>query len=48
MRLKEVKALKISYGEMYSWKEQCKALVERMWEMIHGKSCCFETDAENN
>ena len=48
MRLKEVKALKISYGEMYSWKEQCKALVERMWKMVHGKSCCFETDAENN
>ena len=45
MRLKEVKALKISYGEMYSWKEQCKALVERMWKMVYGKSCCFETHA---
>ena len=45
MRLKEVKALKTSYGEMYSWKEQCKALVERMWKMVHGKSCCFETHA---
>ena len=48
MRLKEVKALKISYGETYSWKEQCKALVERMWKMVHGKSCCFETHVENN
>ena len=39
MRLKEVKALKTSYGEMYSWKEQCKVLVERMWKMVYGKSC---------
>ena len=45
MRLKEVKALNTSYGEMYSWKEQCKALVERMWKVVHGKSCCFETHA---
>ena len=45
MRLKEVKALKTSYGEMYSWKEQCEALVEKMWKMVHGKSCCFETRA---
>ena len=45
VRLKEVKALKTCYGEMYSWKEQCKALVERMWKMVHGKSCCFETHA---
>ena len=45
MRLEEVKTLKSSYGKMYSWKEQCKALVERMWKMVHGKSCCFETQA---
>ena len=45
MRLEEVKTLKSSYGKMYSWKEQCKALVERMWKMAHGKSCCFETHA---
>ena len=45
MRLEEVKIVKSSYGEMYSWKEQCKALVERMWEMVYGKSCCFETHA---
>ena len=48
MRLKEVKTLKSSYGEMYSWKEQCKALLERMWKMVYGKGCCFETHAQNN
>ena len=37
MRLEEIKALKASYGEMYSWEEQCEALVERMWKMVHGK-----------
>ena len=36
MRLREIKALKESYGEMYSWRKQCDALVERMWKMIHG------------
>ena len=36
MRLREIKALKASYGEMYSWRKQCDALVERTWKMIHG------------
>ena len=36
MRLREIKALKASYGEMYSWRKQCDVLVERMWKMIHG------------
>ena len=48
MLLEEVKTVKSNYGEMYSWKEQCKALVERMWKMVYGKSCCFETHAGNN
>ena len=43
MRLQEIKTLKASYGEMYSWKEQCEALVERMWKMVYGKSCCCKT-----
>ena len=30
MRLEEIKAIKASYGEMYSWKEQCEELVKRM------------------
>lgn len=41
MRLKEIKALKESYGELYSWKKQCKALVERMLKLFQGRSCEF-------
>ena len=36
MRLEEIKTLRTSYGEMYSWKEQCEALVNRLWKMSHG------------
>ena len=36
MRLEEIKALRTSYGVMYSWKKQCEALVERMWKMVYG------------
>ena len=39
MRLKEIQALKASYGEKYSWKEQCAALVQRMWQIVPGMSC---------
>ena len=38
MRLQEIKSLRASYEEMYSWKEQCEDLVNRMWKMSHGKS----------
>ena len=38
VRLQEIKSLRASYGEMYSWKEQCEALMNRMWKMVHGKS----------
>ena len=38
MRLQEIKLLRASYGEMYSWKEQCDALVNRMLRMGYGKS----------
>ena len=38
MRLQEIKSLRASYGEMYSWKEQCEALVNRMWQMVNGTS----------
>ena len=43
MRLEEIKALKASYGEMYSWKEQCEEFVQRMWKKVNGKRCCCET-----
>ena len=36
-RLEEAKALRESYGEHYSWKEQCRALVKEMWRMVNGK-----------
>ena len=36
MRLREIKALKSSYAEMYSWRKQCDVLVERMKKMIYG------------
>ena len=38
MRLKEIKVLQDSYSKMYSWKEQCRALVERMRKMVHVRS----------
>ena len=38
MRLEEIKSLRASYWEMYSWKEQCETLVDKMWKMGHGKS----------
>ena len=38
MRLQEIKSLRASYGEMYSWNEQCETLVNRMWKFYHGKS----------
>ena len=48
MRLKEILAVKASYGEMYNWKKQCEALVERMWQMVQGMICtkyhgCFQS-----
>ena len=47
MRLQEIKSLRISYGEMYSWKEQCEALVNRMWKIHHGKSFLLSNDVLN-
>ena len=38
MRLQGIKLLRSSYREMYNWKEQSEALVNRMWKMGHGKS----------
>ena len=48
MRLKEILAVKASYGKMYNWEEQCEALVERMWQMVQGMICtkyhgCFQS-----
>ena len=35
-RLHEVKALRGSYGERYSWSEQCKHLIEKMVKLVDG------------
>ena len=37
IRLEEIKALKTSYGRMYSWRTQCEALVGRMWKIVDGR-----------
>ena len=44
MRLQEIKSLRASYGERYSWEEQCEALVNRMRRMGHGKSYLLSAD----
>ena len=48
MRLQEIKSLRALYGEMYSWKEQCEALVNRMQRMGHGKSYLLIADVLND
>ena len=35
-RLDEVKALRGSYSERYSWSKQCKSLIEKMFELVDG------------
>ena len=35
-RLDEVKALRGSYSERYSWSKQCKSLIEKMVELVDG------------
>ena len=35
-RLDEVKALRGSYSERYSWSKQCKSLIEKMSELVDG------------
>ncbi|KAL9961854.1 hypothetical protein ACROYT_G030882 [Oculina patagonica] len=37
-RLREIKMLREAYGKMYSWEKQCKTLVDKMWNMVHGMS----------
>ena len=37
-QLEEIKMLRESYGKTYSWEKQCAALVEKMWDMVHGIS----------
>ena len=36
-RLQEVQTLRTCYEVTYSWEKQCEALVQKMWNLIHGK-----------
>ena len=36
-RLEEIKRLRRSYEERFSWERECKSLVDRMWKMVYGK-----------
>ena len=38
VRLEEIKLLRASYDNKYSWKEQCEAFVEMMCRIVHGMS----------
>ena len=38
-RLDEIKLLRFSYKEKYSWRKQCTILVEKIWDMVDGKKC---------
>ena len=35
-RLDDVKALRGSYSERYSWSKQCKSLIEKMVKLVDG------------
>ena len=36
-RLEEIRRLREVYEEKFSWKRQCRLLVEKMWKMVYGK-----------
>lgn len=36
--LQEIQRLRTSYEDAFSWEKQCEALVEKMWEIVHGKT----------
>ena len=37
-RLQEIRSLRTSYEEKFSWKKQCGALVEKMRSLVYGKT----------
>ncbi|XP_074620930.1 D-inositol 3-phosphate glycosyltransferase-like [Acropora palmata] len=45
-QLDEVKAVRRSYGERYSWSEQCQHLIEKMFKVVHGTSSVPEVTAQ--
>ncbi|XP_068739067.1 uncharacterized protein, partial [Montipora capricornis] len=38
--LEEIKLLREFYSQEYCWKRQCKALVNKLWRMVHESSTC--------
>ena len=37
-RLEEIQRLRTSYEDTFSWEKQCESLVQKMWELVHGKT----------
>ena len=36
LQLDEIKVVRCCYGERYSWSEQCKRLIDKMFKLVHG------------
>ncbi|XP_044175577.1 sucrose-phosphate synthase-like [Acropora millepora] len=45
-RLQEIESLRYIYGERYSWAEQCKHLIDKMFQLLDGTSSYSETTAK--
>ena len=37
-RLQDIKELRTSYEEKFSWEKQCDSLVEKMWDIVRGEN----------
>ena len=37
-RLQEIQRLRTSYEDTFSWERQCETLVQKMWQLVHGKT----------
>ena len=37
-RLRDIRQLRGSYEEKFSWEKQCDSLVEKMWDIVHGEN----------
>ncbi|XP_067019253.1 NLR family CARD domain-containing protein 3-like [Acropora muricata] len=46
LQLEEIKAVRCFYGERYSWSEQCKHLIEKMFKLVNETSSEREITAQ--
>ncbi|XP_044171582.1 uncharacterized protein LOC114954305 [Acropora millepora] len=46
LQLEEIKLVRCSYGERYSWSEQCKRLIEKMFKLVNETSSEREITAQ--